>query len=496
MACIITKDAREAPRAFGDLAGPRAKTQLVEQPHHARIASYMDAGNELRDESGRTDILALSAVRAIQSVRGGDAPKPCTAYIVRSLKHPDEVRTLREVYGRGFFLLGVSAEKVRRKEVLTKRKGVPSEDADDLLKRDEAETDGHGQQTRSAFELSDAFVALGANEEENLKQIWRILDLLFGQPFITPTRDEYAMFLAYSASLRSADLSRQVGAVVVSSEGELIATGANDVPSAGGGSYWSDGYVDWPEEEPQNDQRDWIRGFDSNASKRDEIAKEVVDRVCLAERGRLSKAIEQMRKEMNESDSEIWDKLSELVETPQDGINALSVLRGTRLMDLSEFGRAVHAEMDALSACNRIGASPRKGTLYCTTFPCHNCTKHIVVSGISRVVFIEPYPKSQAEELHGDAITVSGPSLKHEEKIAHREEEDQRVRFEPFNGIGPRRFLDLFSLTLSSGRTIRRKDAVPKNWSRKIAKLRVSMVPTSYIERETNAIDELVKFDQ
>ncbi|MDN3612645.1 hypothetical protein QWZ16_23945 [Vibrio ostreicida] len=26
-------------------------------------------------------------------------------------------------------------------------------------------------------------------------------------------------------------------------------------------------------------------------------------------------------------------------------------------------------------------------------FPCHNCAKHIVASGIKRVVYVEPYPK-------------------------------------------------------------------------------------------------------
>ena len=38
------------------------------------------------------------------------------------------------------------------------------------------------------------------------------------------------MFLAFTSSFRSGDLSRQVGAVVSSKEGEIIATGCNDVP--------------------------------------------------------------------------------------------------------------------------------------------------------------------------------------------------------------------------------------------------------------------------
>ena len=42
----------------------------------------------------------------------------------------------------------------------------------------------------------------------------RLVELLFGNPFISPNFDEYAMFMAYASSLRSADLSRQIGAVI------------------------------------------------------------------------------------------------------------------------------------------------------------------------------------------------------------------------------------------------------------------------------------------
>jgi len=61
--------------------------------------------------------------------------------------------------------------------------------------------------------------------------------------------------------------------------------------------------------------------------------------------------------------------------------------------------------MEALLSCARSGARVRGGTLYTTTFPCHNCAKHLVGAGIARVIFVEPYPKSKAVELHADALT-------------------------------------------------------------------------------------------
>src|ERR1035441_9924393 len=81
------------------------------------------------------------------------------------------------------------------------------------------------------------------------------------------------------------------------------------------------------------------------------------------------------------------------------------LLKNSGLFDMTEYGRAVHAEMDALLTCARSGISPRNGTLYTTTFPCHNCTRHLVAAGIRRVVYIEPYPKSKATKLTRTQLT-------------------------------------------------------------------------------------------
>jgi hypothetical protein len=59
-------------------------------------------------------------------------------------------------------------------------------------------------------------------------------------------------------------------------------------------------------------------------------------------------------------------------------------------------------------------------------------------------------------------------------------------------GVGPRRYFDLFSTTLSSGRVIERKKfGKPVKWERKSATLRVPMLPTSYLEREKLALSQV-----
>ncbi|MEW8437489.1 MAG: deaminase, partial [Candidatus Thiodiazotropha taylori] len=93
------------------------------------------------------------------------------------------------------------------------------------------------------------------------------------------------------------------------------------------------------------------------------------------------------------------------------------------------FSRSVHAEMDALVSLSRTGTRlPHNSTLYTTTYPCHNCARHIIASGIKRVVYLEPYKKSLAIDLHDDAIADNLPV----------EEVGDRVRFEPYVGVAPR----------------------------------------------------------
>jgi len=82
--------------------------------------------------------------------------------------------------------------------------------------------------------------------------------------------------------------------------------------------------------------------------------------------------------------------------------------------------------------------------LFCTTFPCHICARHIVAAGIGEVVYIEPYPKSRTADLFPDSIAVN-PA-----------ERTTKVNFYPFVGVAQRRYFDLFELVG------KRKDSLAK----------------------------------
>jgi deoxycytidylate deaminase len=413
----------------------------------AELARYkIEAGNQIRRLTRCKDILARVAAGLIHNCRAeevkkgkkkGDQPEewrrplPRTAHIIFSLKRPEEVDTLRRIYGNGFFLLGLSSSKEHRDEYFT-RKGIAESEQPALIDQDAAEVENYGQQTRKTFHLADVFFTT-----ENFQtEVPRFLDLVFGCPTITPTLEEQAMFMAYAASLRSGDLSRQVGAAIIDDTGDLISVGYNDVPKFGGGLYGPEG----------GSERDIERKYDSNA-----IEKNKMIAAILQELGRNDLTVDQAR----------------------------SILKPTGLTDITEFGRSVHAEMEALLACARTARSARNATLYSTTFPCHNCCRHIIAAGIRRVVYVEPYPKSKAPTLHGDAISVDQVS-------------EHMVPFLPFIGIGPRRYFDLFSLKLSTGYPIERKEGGKlKSWQRLDAPPRLQMQPTTYLDRESLAWESL-----
>jgi cytidine deaminase len=257
--------------------------------------------------------------------------------------------------------------------------------------------------------LADVFTH-GVDKDSMETTLERFFQAFFGRNDITPSRDEYGMYAAKSASLRSADLSRQVGSAIFSIDGSIISQGCNEVPKAGGGNYWDEEFPD---------HRDIRRGFDPNDTLKKELLRNVLER--LNNGGFLSPKAIQI--------GNSFDMVSTMT-NKKDKENG--ILYDAKIMDVTEFGRVVHAEMNSICDAARNGNSIRNSTLYCTTFPCHNCTKHIIASGINKVVFMEPYPKSKAHELHGDEIQIESES------------DPKRVAFIPFLGISPYRYRDIF----------------------------------------------------
>ncbi|HEY2232800.1 MAG TPA: anti-phage dCTP deaminase [Candidatus Angelobacter sp.] len=465
---------------ISDLISRFSQDKLSEETETLRISSRMTAGNNECRNKKRKDLWALAAISEINATRERMASGPHaltqTAHLVLTLKRPEEVATLRKVYGDGFLLVGVFSTEQERLEYLIE-KNAPKSDALDLIKRDAEEAnDDYGQYTTDTFHLADVFVQ--TRRMKYKEELQRFFDLVFSDPYKTPTKHEHGMFLAYAASLRSGQLGRQVGAAITSDDGEVLSVGCNDVPKPGGGLYWPG----------TSDNRDHVWGEDTNDKQRDKIISQLISKIENQEKQRkllVTNIVKEILGQVEKTEEKIAELSAAIERFNATNIEALRPDFKSAL-DITEYGRAVHAEMDALLTCARSGISPRQATLYTTTFPCHNCTRHIIAAGIKRVYYIEPYGKSRAEELHEDAIIV-------EEKIfGKRRQGLKRVPFTHFVGIGPRRYFDLFSLSLSRGHElIRKKSGRTLRIEPSSTWIRLPLSPYNYLEKEQIAVEML-----
>ena len=398
------------------------------------VKMMQDRGDEIRkgklysrpEDHSAIARLALKEIAARRaSLQGkdfsGDPVEPDgshRAYIIDSLRHPAEVSILREVYQDAFTLLGIVCDPAKREKRIRENFFDRSQWSDqsvkdqvrDFLTRDEDAPEKHGQHVSDTFHESDFFVDNSVDAGEDLAltgmndQLRRFVNLITQSKIVRPTISETAMHHARSAQMRSACLSRQVGAALVDANGNIVATGTNDVPQAGGGLYGESFTV-----QLDGDQR---------CAFRDSV-------FCSSNR------------EQNKIIEELVDQFPEMI-AGKNRSDVLKRIRETRIGGLIEFSRAVHAEMDAILSASISGTSPRGCRMHVTTYPCHYCARHIVASGIDEVQFIEPYPKSKATELHSDAITTeSNGWLPPSQGGTH-------VLFRPFVGVAPRLYRRVF----------------------------------------------------
>ena len=424
---------RTEPIRLSDLIRINADFVEVTVDHTSRYSeteTLIKAGDELRLRLGN-DILAKMAIakigadrrksygefsdRANETEKGKDkqiqSHRIC--HVIDSVKNIDELKLLRLIYGEALFAIGIFSPVEIRKKNLERPGALLEDDIKKLIDTDSGEEFSHGQSVRDTFPLCDFFLRVdeptaGPTEDKAVGQLVeklrRFFNLIFRTAVVSPTPEENAMYAAASAARNSACISRQVGAAVTSKAGELLATGWNDVPSGGGGLYGKP---------PLS-----LIGSDKRGDER-----------CYAQPG--AKCHNDVEKRTI-ADKIVEALVKDAVMTSENQERAVqSIMKDSRVKDLIEFSRAVHAEMHAILGASRVaGDRVIGGKVFVTTYPCHSCARHLVAAGIAEIYYIEPYRKSLATRLHADALT---------EAI-----DGKGVKLMQFDGVAPRRFIDLF----------------------------------------------------
>jgi deoxycytidylate deaminase len=445
--------------------------KLVEDsyPHElARYKAYIAAGDQLCQDTDRGDILVLFGIARL--LKGGEVERRSHVTtrrlnIFRQIKRPAEHATLERTYGRNILFVGCFAPKDSRVSYLVKKlkaRDRLSNDAAlesqalDIISIDEDESDHEfGQKVIDCYPKSD-FILDCTSRRTLESSCERLLNIYFGHPFISPTRDEYASYIANAAAYRSLDLSRQVGAAIFGPNGEIISMGCNEVPAAGGGTYWCD---------QSNDARDFVLGYDSNQRVREDMARDALAK--LKDKGWISSELTD--RDINALAREVFQSGSK-----EDGIDA-GPWRDSMISDVIEYGRMVHAEMNALTDAARFRRSTQGATLYCTTMPCHMCAKLIIAAGIDRVVYVQPYVKSLTAELFEDSVVLEGRP------------NDERVNFESLKGVTPAGFKRAFAKSYKR----KNEDGSAKVWDKLKSKPSFLTAIPYYVDLEIEVLDEL-----
>ncbi len=461
----------ECLKNFDGWAGQDHTTVGERIPHLQEMGSAFRGRLQDGSALARVGMVEIRKERIKSFTRNPDKPESNRAYILRQLKHPEEVDLLRETYGPAFFLVaGHAPTDMRADELAHEMADLAGQSGKDYLYKpkaleiihaDEKQTDSFGQNTRDTYPRADFFANLALNWGEH--SVSRFVELLFGHPFHTPLPDEYAMFQAHAASLRSSDDNRQVGAAIAQvnfgnkkKNANIIAVGMNEVARAGGGTYWQDDSEDARDQALENDRARAIKIS---------VLAELLERI---------------------RDNGLLDASCSEEDSVDIARSLLQHIKGTQFLDLGEFSRPVHAEMAALIDAARRGVTVDGETMYVTTFPCHNCAKHIIASGIKQVVYLEPYPKSRAIDLFREEINSEVIGLE-----AINREKDLRVIFYPFSGVAPRQYQQLFSMSQRGAK----KGKPLKEWEDNRQTLLPTYIPTSlpfaYIRAEREALEKL-----
>ncbi len=375
-----------------------------------KLMHKIKGGDSLRKKYENNSILVELAIKKIREDRKEkstlDAKSRRKCYIIDSLKNVEELILLQSIYREIFYLFSIfSPEKERKKNLRTK--DLTDKEIEKIISTDDYENNDNGQNVRDTFIKGDFFLRIFEDNEDNLKKkIERYIHLIFSSEIVTPNYDETAMYQAKSSAGNSACLSRQVGATITNKNGVVIARGWNDVPKFKGNLYQNE----------NDSKRCKDLGYCSNVTHREDILQDIELEIDQVLNGKSK------------------DKLSLLTDISEDTKKIMEVIRNSRFKNIIEYSRSIHAEMHAIiigsqmTSDNMVG-----GNLYCTTYPCHNCARHIILAGIEKIYYIEPYKKSLGITLHWDALTED-------------EDDSTKVRILPYDGVSPRRYLDFFGM--------------------------------------------------
>ena len=354
----------------------RDTLQSISKDAYTRV--YQTVGDNIRSsgtphgskfDPEKVFIFSRTINKIIKSIRYACLKREEPCYVViDAIRNPYEAIYLKERYA-DFHLLSVNTSDENRLAHLRKSHKFSDQQIVELDRKEYPEKlTGHhrytSQNIQKCIEISDIHinnprVDQYGNSELRCQLAWYVT-LMLHPGLITPTSIESGMQIAYSVKQNSGCISRQVGAVVTDASFSVKGVGWNSSPQ---------GQVPCL----LRSAEDLLNGDDSAAFSQYERNNEDF-------RGVLkSKFFELARDEKLDGRSLAFcfkDAQNE-VEREKNQVHT----------------RSLHAEENAFLQISKYGgAALQGGVLFTTASPCELCAKKAYQLGLSRIVYIDPYP--------------------------------------------------------------------------------------------------------
>ena len=313
-----------------------------------------------------------------------------TNIVIDAFRNPIEMLFFREKYS-AFYLFTINASENDINDRLYKISKMTDEEIDAQRKKEnpkkpfEKYDDFISQNIKSCIQKGDIHISNNGLSNNNnflelYGQIIKYISLIKHPGLITPSLDEKMMQIANTAKLNSGCLSRQVGASVTNYNGSLVAMGWNSVAEGQTPcllrskselikSTTSNSYSVYEK------SNKFIKALKNNSPIiKNKSLKGLNQSFCFSEVH--NKAVEYENNKNIKCENENGEK-SENCKCDKNQV----------------FTRSLHAEENAfLQIAKYGGQGVKNGTLYSTASPCELCSKKAYQLGISRVVYIDPYP--------------------------------------------------------------------------------------------------------
>lgn len=378
------------------------------------------SGNSFLDQYGEEkynnlDILAHQACLYLKLIRADLKNKNKedhrTYFVVECFRNPAEINYFRKRFYE-FYLFSVFRDQSKRVAAGKSLYNLTESECDAIDKADQGKDYidyVYAQNIKTCVNLADIAVTNNKTPEDYEKQLLKYFALIKSPGCVTPTHEERNMHLAYSVSLNSTCISRQVGAVI-SKNGYVIGVGWNDVESFNVGCLYR-----YKRDVSTIEAEFFPLGYKDD---HESIKKIIIgDGLKLEENFCYKDEYGNFKKNKSMQGEDI-------AESCQNIINKI------KTKSLQEC-RSLHAEENAILQVARTHAGNLEdAVIYTTTFPCELCTKKILQVGISKIIYCEPYPKSISN-------SVFFP------------EHLRKIEIVPFDGVKSPSFFRLFKSFLS-----------------------------------------------